>query len=55
MNIKIKETDELHQTTHYFTTLIQEAAWYSTLTPPNKKKKYMQHPTTYTRTGSRKT
>jgi hypothetical protein len=33
MNIKIKETDELDQATQYFTTLIQEAAWYSTPTP----------------------
>jgi hypothetical protein len=30
MNIKIKETDELDQATQSFTTLIQEAAWYST-------------------------
>ena len=33
MNIKIKETDELDQAAQYFTTLIQEAAWYSTPTP----------------------
>jgi hypothetical protein len=38
MNTKIKETDELDQATQYFTTLIQEAAWYSTPTPPNKIK-----------------
>jgi hypothetical protein len=38
MNIKIKETDELDQATQYFATLIQEAAWYSTPTPPNKIK-----------------
>jgi hypothetical protein len=38
MNIKIKETDELDQTPQYFTMLIQEAAWYSTPTPPNKIK-----------------
>jgi hypothetical protein len=36
MNIKIKKADELDQATQYFTTLIQEAAWYSTPTPPNK-------------------
>jgi hypothetical protein len=39
MNIKLKETDELDQATQYFTTLIQEAAWYCTPTPPNKIKK----------------
>jgi hypothetical protein len=33
MNIKIKGTDKLDQATQYFTTLIQEAAWYSTPTP----------------------
>jgi hypothetical protein len=33
MNIKIKEADELDQATQYFTTLIQEAAWYSTPMP----------------------
>jgi hypothetical protein len=38
INIKVKETDELDQRTQYFTTLIQEAAWYSTPTPPNKIK-----------------
>jgi hypothetical protein len=38
MNIKIKETDEFDQATQYFTTLIQEAARYSTPTPPNKIK-----------------
>jgi hypothetical protein len=27
MNIKIKETDKLDQTTQYFTGLIQEAEW----------------------------
>jgi hypothetical protein len=36
MNIKIKEANELDQATQYFTTIIQEAAWYSTPTPPNK-------------------
>jgi hypothetical protein len=36
MNIKIKEADELDQATQYLTTLSQEAAWYSTPTPPNK-------------------
>jgi hypothetical protein len=38
MNIKVKETDELDQETRYFTMLIQQAAWYSTPTPPNKIK-----------------
>jgi hypothetical protein len=38
MNIKIKEADEFDQATQYFTTLIQEAAWYSTPTPQNKIK-----------------
>jgi hypothetical protein len=36
MNIKIEEADELDQATQYLTTLIQETAWYSTPTPPNK-------------------
>jgi hypothetical protein len=36
MKIKIKENDELDQGTKYFTTLIQEAAWYSTPAPPDK-------------------
>jgi hypothetical protein len=36
MKIKIKETDKLDQVTQYFTTLIQEAAWYSTPAPPDK-------------------
>jgi hypothetical protein len=36
MKIKIKETDELDRATQYFTTLIQEAAWYSTPAPPDK-------------------
>jgi hypothetical protein len=34
----MNDTDELDQATQYFTTLIQEAAWYSTPTPPNKIK-----------------
>jgi hypothetical protein len=38
MNINIKQIEELDQTTQYFTTLIQELAWYSTSTPPNKIK-----------------
>jgi hypothetical protein len=37
-NVKIKETDEVNQTTQYFTILIQEAARYSIPTPPNKIK-----------------
>jgi hypothetical protein len=36
INIKIIETGEPEQTSQYFTTLIQEAAWYSIPTPPNK-------------------
>jgi RNA polymerase-interacting CarD/CdnL/TRCF family regulator len=36
MNIKIKENDELDQATQYFTTLIEEAARYSTPAPPDK-------------------
>jgi hypothetical protein len=36
MKIKTKETDELDQATQYFTTLIQEAAWYSTPTSPDE-------------------
>jgi hypothetical protein len=36
MKIKIKGTDELDQATQYFTTLIQEAAWYSTPAPQDK-------------------
>jgi hypothetical protein len=36
MKIRIKETDELDQATQFFTTLIQEAAWYSTPTPLDK-------------------
>jgi hypothetical protein len=36
MKTKTKETDELDQVTQYFTTLIQEVAWYSNPAPPDK-------------------
>jgi hypothetical protein len=36
MKINIKETDELDQATQYFTTLIQEVAWYSATASPDK-------------------
>jgi hypothetical protein len=38
MNIKIKEPDEHDQATQYFTTLIQDAAWYSIPTSTNEIK-----------------
>jgi hypothetical protein len=34
--MKLKDDDELDQATQYFTTLIQEAAWYSTPAPLDK-------------------
>jgi hypothetical protein len=30
LNLRIKQRSELDDTTHYFTTLLQEAAWHST-------------------------
>jgi hypothetical protein len=39
LNLKIKEPNELDEVTQYFTTLIQEAAWYSTPTPKEERKK----------------
>jgi hypothetical protein len=44
MKIKIKETDELDQATQYFTTLIEEAAWYSTRAPPDKTNNTYNNP-----------
>jgi hypothetical protein len=38
MKIRIKETYKLDHATQYFTTLIQEAAGYSTPAPPDKTK-----------------
>jgi hypothetical protein len=38
LNLRIKEPNEL-EVTQYFTTLIQEAAWYSTPTPQEERKK----------------
>jgi hypothetical protein len=35
----IKEPNELDEVTQYFTTLIQEAAWYSTPTPKEVREK----------------
>jgi hypothetical protein len=35
---RIKEPNELHEATQYFTTLIQEAAWDLTPTPKEERK-----------------
>jgi hypothetical protein len=39
LNFRIKGPNELDEVTQYFTTLIQEAAWYSTSTPKEERKK----------------
>jgi hypothetical protein len=33
LNLRFKECSELYEATHYFTILLQEAAWHSTHTP----------------------
>jgi hypothetical protein len=38
LNKRIKEPNELDETTQYFTTLLQEAPWYSTPTPKEERK-----------------
>jgi hypothetical protein len=39
LNLRIKEPNELEEVTQHFTTLIQEAAWYSTPTPKEGRNK----------------
>jgi hypothetical protein len=39
LNQRIKQPNKLDEVTQYFTTLIQEAAWYSTTTPKEERKK----------------
>jgi hypothetical protein len=39
LNLRIKEPNELDEVTQYSTTLVQEAAWYSTPTPKEERKK----------------
>jgi hypothetical protein len=41
LNQRIKEPKELDEATQYFTTLMQEAAWYSTPTPKEGKRKWI--------------
>jgi hypothetical protein len=39
LNQRIKEPNKVHEVTQYFTTFIHEAAWYSSPTPKEERKK----------------
>ena len=54
LNLCIKKPAELDDATHYFTTLIQAAAWHSTPTPPARMEPTTNTPSIYANSSLQK-